>query len=395
MYRTPSHVRITGEHTFGTPARSNFGWSKGHVESRELLIQHLKREMSELKQNAKSYNELATKLSNVEHRTVLLTDEKNKIEEELKRRDESQSLSILTLTSELNAIKERQNQRLTDTSELRRAFDLLQISLSKRENETLSIEQTLKNEVENFESLLNSKNLVENDSQSVTKETLAIEEKQRLVDEDINSMNGQIKKQKKQVNDIRERMGETDLKIKEAKTACYDIEEDIKNAENSLKTKDQQLDELNQSINNLDNEVNVVAKEEECLKDDILQANEELKEANDFNAEMLRRKNMLLREKQTAEENLSEVECDLNKQKMELSNISGTKIASENEVKHLQSIYSKMRVENAKLLEELYEMTRVDEKVRKMLSREERTREVKDAADKEMKTAAHLIKEAY
>lgn len=54
-----------------------------------------------------------------------------------------------------------------------------------------------------------------------------------------------------------------------------------------------------------------------------------------------------------------------------------------------------MKSENQKLLDELYEFTRVDEKVRKMISREERARDIKESAEKEMKLAAALIKEPY
>lgn len=349
----------------------------------------------ELKQNAKCYNDLATKLSNVEHRSVLQSEEKNKFSDEFKRRDEEQNTQIMYLSSEVNSHKDRLNHRIGDTCELRRAFDLLQASLSKRESETIILEQKLKNEVDRFESLIAGKNLVEGDIQAITKDIQMIEEKQRLVDEDLNSMHGQIQKQKKQVNDLRERLLDMDTRIKESKNVCYDKEEDIKNAENTLKIKDHQIDELNTNIHNLDNEVNVVAKEEERLKDEIVQINEEIKETSDFNAEMARRKNMLLKEKQTVDENILEVDNYLNKNKMELNNGQVLKIANENELKHLQGIYGKMKAENDKLLEEMWDMTRVDEKVRRLLNREERAREVRDNSEKEMKVAAHLIKEAY
>ena len=267
--------------------------------------------------------------------------------------------------------------------------------MSKKENESVIIEQTLKNEVDKFESLLGTKNLVESDVQAIIKDTQMIEEKQRLVDEDLNSMNGQIKKQKKQSNDLKERLTETDLRMKEARNNCYDREEEIKNAENLLKVKDNQLDESNHTINNLDNEVNIIAKEEERLKDHICQVNEQIKEAGDYLAEMMRKKNMLLKEKQSVEENLGDLENETNKFKMELNKCQGDKIAQENELKHMQSVYLKMKSENGKLLDELHEFTKVDEKVRKMLSREERARDIKENAEKEMKVAAHLIKEPY
>lgn len=104
---------------------------------------------------------------------------------------------------------------------------------------------------------------------------------------------------------------------------------------------------------------------------------------------------MLLKEKQSVEENLGDLENETNKFKMELNKCQGDKIAQENELKHMQSVYLKMKSENGKLLDELHEFTKVDEKVRKMLSREERARDIKENAEKEMKVAAHLIKEPY
>jgi len=139
----------------------------------------------------------------------------------------------------------------------------------------------------------------------------------------------------------------------------------------------------------------LIAKEEEKLKSEIQGTSEQINEANDYVAEMQRRKNLLLKEKTTVEENCLELENEINKNRMELNNCQGSRIALENELKHLSSVYQKMKSENSKLLDELYEFTRVDEKVRKMISREDRAREIKESAEKEMKVAAALIKEPY
>merc|ERR1712151_1016700 len=154
--------------TFGTPARSNYGHmgsyshaqvrSSNHIESRDLLIQHLKRELAELKHNSKNYHELATKLSNVEHRHNLLLEEKRKSEDEYKRREDEQSGILYNLKHEIDHIRGRVNSRTNDVTELRRAFDVLQQALAKKENEAAILENTLKSEVEKFELLLSSKN---------------------------------------------------------------------------------------------------------------------------------------------------------------------------------------------------------------------------------------------
>lgn len=390
---------------FGTPARSNYGHmgsyshaqgrSSNHIESRDLLIQHLKRELVELKHNSKNYHELATKLSNVEHRHNLLMEEKRKSEDEYKRREDEQSGILYNLKHEIDQIRGRVNSRTSDVTELRRAFDVLQQALAKKENEAAILENTLKSEVEKFELLLSSKNQVESDIQAVIKDTQMIEENNRLIEEDLNQLNGQIKRQTKAHGDLRERLGEVEQKIKECKNTCYDREEAIKNAESALRNKDLQIDEANTHISTLDNEVNLIAKEEEKLKSEIQGTSEQIKEANDYVAEMQRRKNLLLKEKTTVEENCLELENEINKNRMELNNCQGSRIALENELKHLSSVYQKMKSENSKLLDELYEFTRVDEKVRKMISREDRAREIKESAEKEMKVAAALIKEPY
>lgn len=257
------------------------------------------------------------------------------------------------------------------------------------------LEGTLKNEVEKFEILLSSKNLVETDIAAVVKDTQMIEENNRLVEEDINSMNGQIKRQNKVLSDLKERQLEMEGKIKDAKNACYDREEAIKNAEGVLRHKDIQVDEANTHIGTLDNEVNLIAREEEKLRFDIQATTDHIKEATDYVAEMQRRKHVLLKEKQSVEENCTDVENEINKHRMELNNTQGTRIALENELKHLYSVYHKMKSENGKLLDELYEFTRIDDKCKKMLSREDRAREIKENAEKEMKLAAALIKEPY
>lgn len=382
----------------GTPARSHYGHTRNggsHVESRDLLIQHLKRELVELKHNAKSYNELATKLSNVEHRHNLLSDEKRKSEDDYKRREDEQSGILYHLKHETDTVRSRVNGRNHDVSELRRAFDVLQHALAKKENELGILDNTLRSEVEKFELLLSSKNIVEGDINTVVKETQMIEEANRLAEDELNQMSGQIKRQNKRMADLHESQVEMEARIKESKNKCYEGEENIKNAESVLRHKDLQVDEANAHIGTLDNEVNLIAKEEEKLKYDIQGTTEQIKESNDFVSEMGRRKHILLKEKSSVEENCAELENEINKYRMELNNCQGTRIALENELKHLQSVFQKMKSENGKLLDELYEFTRVDEKVRKMLSREDRARDIKENAEKEMKVAAALIKEAY
>lgn len=318
---------------FGTPARSHYGQTRGgsHVESRDLLIQHLKWELVELKQNAKSYNELATKLSNVEHRHQLLSEEKRKSEDDFKRREDEQNQILYNLKHETDTIRSRVNSRTNDVTELRRAFDILQQALAKKENESAVLENTLKSEVEKFEILLSSKNLVESDIGAVIKDTQIIEENNRLVEEDLNQMNGQIKRQNKALADLKERLVDMDGKIKESKNSCYDKEEMIKNAEGVLRNKELQIDEANTHIGSLDNEVNLIAKEEEKLKYEIQSTTEQIKEANDYVAEMNRRKNHLLKEKATVDENCAELENEINKNRMELNNHQGSRIALENE----------------------------------------------------------------
>jgi len=304
-------------------------------------------------------------------------------------------LVSFSLKHETDQLRSRVTSRTHDVNELRRAFDVLQQALAKKENEAAILENTLKSEVEKFELLLSSKNVVESDIAAVVKDTQMIEENNRLVEEDLSSMNGQIQRQNKALSDLKERQIEMEARVKEAKNTCYEKEESIKNAESVLKQKDLQVDEANTHIGILDNEVNLIAREEEKLKYDIQACSEQIKEANEYVAEMTRRKHVLLKEKATVEENCADLDNEINKHRMELNNSQGSRIALENELKHLQSVYQKMKSENGKLLDELYEFTRVDDKVRKMLNRDDRARDVKENAEKEMKLAAALIKEPY
>lgn len=260
-----------------------------------------------------------------------MSEEKRKSEDDFKRREDEQNQILYNLKHETDTIRSRVNSRTNDVTELRRAFDILQQALAKKENESAVLENTLKSEVEKFEILLSSKNLVESDIGAVIKDTQIIEENNRLVEEDLNQMNGQIKRQNKALADLKERLVDMDGKIKESKNSCYDKEEMIKNAEGVLRNKELQIDEANTHIGSLDNEVNLIAKEEEKLKYEIQSTTEQIKEANDYVAEMNRRKNHLLKEKATVDENCAELENEINKNRMELNNHQGSRIALENE----------------------------------------------------------------
>ena len=103
---------------------------------------------------------------------------------------------------------------------------------------------------------------------------------------------------------------------------------------------------------------------------------------------MQRRKNLLIKEKQAIDENLLDMDNESNKFKIQLNNLQGGSIACENEKKHLESLLQKVKLENGKLLEELTEFSRVDDKVKRMMNRNERAKDIKDLAEVQLKAAA-------
>ena len=64
------------------------------TDTKDVIINQLKREVSELRRNQENYNELVAKIESVEHLNAMITDEKRRVELEAQAKS-NQSIEVI------------------------------------------------------------------------------------------------------------------------------------------------------------------------------------------------------------------------------------------------------------------------------------------------------------
>jgi len=96
-----------------------FDPSQIESDQKDLIVSQLKAELFELRQNERDYNELHSKLNNLEHRYNLLQEEKTLNEREFKSRNELNLRTINNLKSDIDSLKQELNVLTADVQDLR------------------------------------------------------------------------------------------------------------------------------------------------------------------------------------------------------------------------------------------------------------------------------------
>ena len=133
----------------------------------DSTISNLKSRLFDLEQQEKDHNALKQKLSQLKNHFQSLSSTKNKLEQELKQKDESYNQRICNLRSDNENLQLNYNEKLSSNKKLFNENDSLEKEIVKRDNEINELKERLNNLKNQFGQSLADKGDLENQVQKL------------------------------------------------------------------------------------------------------------------------------------------------------------------------------------------------------------------------------------
>ena len=267
----------------------------------DSTISNLKSRLFDLEQQEKDRNALAQKLAQLKKDFQILTSTKNKLEQELKQKDDSYNQRINSLRSDNENLQLSYNEKLALNKKLFTENDALEKEIEQRDNELNDLRNKLKdmnnqlgqslvdkgdleNQVQKLKAIKNSQL---NDINKLTKEN-------KNLSEIITDQDKKLQRAQDEIALMNNKSNENDADIQNLNIKLRGLMDDISNTQNVLNRNngenrdlDEKLCELNNQCENLKCEnanLNSNIIKEKALRADENQINDLNNKYNSLNA---------------------------------------------------------------------------------------------------------------
>ena len=315
----------------------------------DSTISNLKSRLFDLEQQEKDRNALSQKLAQLKKDFQLLTSTKDRLEQELKQKDDTYNQRICNLRSENENLQLGYNEKLSLNKKLFTENDLLEKEIEDRDNELNELRNKLNDLNNNFNQSLADKGDMENqvaklkaikaaqlnDINKLTKENKNLS--QIVADQD-----KKLQKAQEDIAAMENQSQENDINIQNLNIKLRSLMDDIANTQTALNKNNLDNRNLDDKLNDLNNQ---------C---------ENLKCENaDLNNNILKEKS-LVADKQRQNDNLNAI---ITEHEMQLNDLS-------DKYNTLNAMYSQAtndsknsQIENGKLKEHIMLLTQQNQKL--------------------------------
>lgn len=389
MYRTPSQNREYPTHAKSviSGAGSAYGSFKSVRpvnNSRDQVIHQLRKELAELKQGYKDLGPVTHRLSNVEHKYHLLNENKSEVEEKFKEKDNMYQNVIALHEDDVHELQKRVERKAADIVELKSAFTALEKSVHRSETDIAHLENRLREEVEAYERLVDEKTDLEAHSSHQQREVIELRNKLQLIHDDIDKMQGQISKQARIGKELKSTSDNLDLEMTNKKRNLYSLEAEIKNLKTRQSMKDKELHKKTEKAEMIEGETSILRGESNKLDQDIESADETLRMLCEERADLKRKLESLVGDKDNQYVATNEVSVSIDAERKLLNEEETRNLSLQAEKRSLITIVEKMRAEARKAAKAIEAISDGRDTVRSALNREERVRALLDNASNDI-----------
>ena len=339
----------------------------------DSTISHLKSRLFDLEQQEKDHNALKQKLSLLKNQFKSLTSVKNKLEQELKQKDESYNQRICNLRKDNENLQINYNEKLTLNKKLFTENDNLEKEIEKRDEELNELRNKLNDLKNQFGQSLADKGDLENQVQKL----------KNIKQSQLNDIN-KLTKENQNLSQI---VNDQDNKIQK-------FNDEIAMMNNQSQENDETINNLNIKLRSLVDEINITQNAVKKNNFDNNELNEKIKiyhtqcktiqcENNDINNKILKQK-ALREDRQRQNEKLSQIvnehEIHMNDLNDKYNTLNAMYIQSTNDNKNFEIDNSKLKEhimtltqQNQKLLDELDNCKNQDIKIKSLLNRKDQS----------------------
>ena len=231
----------------------------------DSTISNLKSRLFDLEQQEKDHNALRQKLSQLKNQFNSLTSTKNKLEQELKQKDEAYNQRICNLRSENENLQLSFNEKLALNKKLFTENDALEKEIEDRDNELNDLRNKLKDLNDQLGQSLADKGDLENQAQklkaikaSQLNDINKLTKENKNLSQIVNDQDKKLQKAQEEIALMDNQSQENDITIQNLNVKLRSLMDDISNTQNVLnknnldnRNLDDKLNELNTQCENL------------------------------------------------------------------------------------------------------------------------------------------------
>jgi chromosome segregation ATPase len=360
-------------------------------DQKDLVVSQLKAELFELRQNERDYNELHSKLNNLEHRYNLLQEEKSLNEREFKNRNELNLRTINNLKSDIDTLKQELNVLSADAQDLR--FDNQSINeiVNNRSSEIGQLKAELGDLSDNNSHLAMEKKDLETQISRVRTENrennLELEETNHQIGEATERRN-KFERLIRELEYENERLEKTNEDFQRQQDG---LRLEIRNKVDNTKYNEQLYSENRKQIIALEADLNDLRRINEKTKNEIAthQKNQQVEQSKNLESQSrINKLDALIKERDYEVSNLRGEYDELKRDQVKL-------LDTNDDLNHDIDACSRhldlLTLQNNELLQELERFNYQDQEVRQVLDRKDKVEEVKKRYEGKMRSSFHAM----
>lgn len=360
-------------------------------DQKDLVVSQLKAELFELRQNERDYNELHSKLNNLEHRYNLLQEEKSLNEREFKNRNELNLRTINNLKSDIDTLKQELNVLNADAQDLR--FDNQSINeiVNNRSSEIAQLKAELGDLSDSNAHLSLEKKDLETQISRVRTENrehnLELEETNHQIGEATERRN-KFERLIRELEYENERLEKTNEDLQRQQDG---LRLEIRNKVDNTKYNEQLYSENRKQIIALEADLNDLRRVNEKTKNEIAthQKNQQSEHTKNLEAQSRINKIEALIKERDYEVNSLRGEYD--ELKRDHLKLLDTNDDLNHDIDACARHLDLLSLQNSELLQELERFNYQDQEVRQVLDRKDKVDDVKKKYEGKMRSSFHAM----
>ena len=196
--------------------------SSKNLNNKEVLINQLKTQIFDLEQKARDYSTLQTKCKQLANQVFSLSEEKNRLEFELKQKAENDEKIIYELQSEKENLENTLNEKLETNK-----------TLYNDNNNLFSSLESKNKELENMEKILSENKIIQNN----------LEIEKTNLENLVNELEEKNKKNEIEIQKLNEEIEELNLLCEKKEDELAEFNNDKKNFEEKINILEKKLEE--------------------------------------------------------------------------------------------------------------------------------------------------------
>ena len=243
----------------------------------DSTISNLKTKLFDLEQQEKDYDALRQKLEQLKKDHSILSKTKNKLEQELKQRDDSYNQRIANLRGENENLQLSYNEKLALNKKLFTENDELEKEIEARDAEIEDLKNKLRNLNNQLNQSLGDKGDLENQVQKLKNiKNSQLNEINKLTNENKNlnniveDQNKRLQQAQEDIDMLNNKSNQNEMDIQNLDGKLRNLIDDINNTQNALNKNNLENRDLDDRIRNLECQCNNLKCENNNLNNNII-----------------------------------------------------------------------------------------------------------------------------